>query len=428
MSHLNSHVTIHSQEKPYQCSICSARFRRKDCLGRHLNTVHYNREYLQEPSPRDESGDVAEQSAFFQNFASFFTPSEDWKEALPLTVEINAGDFPVCLDTDNNSDAGEGVTETQDEEPDPPKDQREAAKLSVSQMGFYECEVCYQIFARECGLRTHMEVHSEIRPFACPHCKERFPHEASLIEHCRMHIDPAKNVMKPQKSPSDQEHPDTISAELRRFHKLAAETVASSEKLSRCAVIANKNIELSADNSKYVGPAEGVEGSQNEGTDLTGEVKNLLSQRRPYECQTCHASFKMKHHLKCHMVVHSDIKLFQCPQCSKAFSWNHTLKRHIKVHTKSPKKPRKSPSAQRPEKTIKQEEPRLAPDEEPDSTLPILTLQDAAADGFKICEDDLLMNKALEVKEEPNEDTGDSPINVKSAERDSLNGNVSRTT
>lgn len=57
------------------------------------------------------------------------------------------------------------------------------------------------------------------------------------------------------------------------------------------------------------------------------------SDERPFECETCHKSFKNIYRLKIHQLVHQNQR-FHCPfeGCNAVYSWSDSLKKHILVH------------------------------------------------------------------------------------------------
>ena len=54
---------------------------------------------------------------------------------------------------------------------------------------------------------------------------------------------------------------------------------------------------------------------------------------RPFGCSQCPKRFRMKHHLKEHMLIHSGEMPFSCHLCPKRFNRSYTLKNHMKLHS-----------------------------------------------------------------------------------------------
>ena len=55
--------------------------------------------------------------------------------------------------------------------------------------------------------------------------------------------------------------------------------------------------------------------------------------KKDIQCQVCHKTFALKHHLNLHMVTHTKDKLFKCDLCEKVFTQKSSVKTHMLVHT-----------------------------------------------------------------------------------------------
>ncbi|KAK7032596.1 hypothetical protein VNI00_012859 [Paramarasmius palmivorus] len=53
----------------------------------------------------------------------------------------------------------------------------------------HECEICHKLFPRPSGLRTHMNTHNNVKPFACifPGCNRSFTVRSNAKRHLRTH-------------------------------------------------------------------------------------------------------------------------------------------------------------------------------------------------------------------------------------------------
>ncbi|XP_037775655.1 zinc finger protein Xfin-like [Penaeus monodon] len=244
----------------------------------------------------------------------------------------------------------------------------------------FNCPGCFGSFKLREHFNSHLTAHSAQRSFRCAICSARFSRKDSLRRHLnnihikhsqyvkstnvadqplpfqnnKSHYGPDEGVEKTQnKDPDLTEDPKkrfSWKSSLTRHNKIHIDPAKDVEK-------PQKSIrKISVDNNKYVDPAEDVEEPQKKGTDPNGELKmsiNSPPQRRPFECKICSSSFIKKQHLKSHLAVHSNVKLFECPQCTKRFSFRYSLNRHSKIHAKDTNKPQKSQCTQRPEDPIK---------------------------------------------------------------------------
>ncbi|OMJ77130.1 hypothetical protein SteCoe_23356 [Stentor coeruleus] len=63
-------------------------------------------------------------------------------------------------------------------------------------------------------------------------------------------------------------------------------------------------------------------------------VKNLKNDTDSFvSCTVCSKSFKEKHKLKRHMMVHTGEKPFPCSFCGKSFALEYNLNTHLRIHT-----------------------------------------------------------------------------------------------
>lgn len=97
------------------------------------------------------------------------------------------------------------------------------------------------------------------------------------------------------------------------------------------------------------GRSHEVSNSQNVSPTNSGTSSNLINSSsgngmfahypptedpsRPFGCSQCPKRFRMKHHLKEHMLIHSGEMPFSCHLCPKRFNRSYTLKNHMKLHS-----------------------------------------------------------------------------------------------
>jgi len=67
--------------------------------------------------------------------------------------------------------------------------------------------------------------------------------------------------------------------------------------------------------------------------DLTIEsFQKMKMAAKQLDCTICGKQFKKKHHLDCHLLIHSKKKPFKCGICGKKFKTRSNLTRHFRSH------------------------------------------------------------------------------------------------
>ena len=63
---------------------------------------------------------------------------------------------------------------------------------------------------------------------------------------------------------------------------------------------------------------------------MKGHILSVHERKRPFQCNTCSASFSQKGGLRTHIaLVHVGMKSFKCAICSKSYKTKQSLKLHI---------------------------------------------------------------------------------------------------
>ena len=122
LKNLKSHMTIHTGEKPFQCSKCGERFRRRDYLIKHNNSRKCRQ-------MKD-------------------TKTED------LDSKIVDSDSVTKVEQSDN----DGYNKV-------------------------ECEICHRVLQNKSHLKSHMMIHTGERPFECNKCGARFKWLDNLNAH-----------------------------------------------------------------------------------------------------------------------------------------------------------------------------------------------------------------------------------------------------
>eukprot|EP00808_Paulinella_micropora_P009177 g34950.t1 len=160
--------------------------------------------------------------------------------------------------------------------------------------------VCTQCNVAVSNLNIHMRVHTNTRPFQCPHCDQAFTVSGSLNRHLRTH-----SGARPYKCP-DCPKACSSSSDLKKHLR-----IHSGERPYKCSLCPKA-------------------------FTVSGSLKNHLrthTGERPYQCNQCSQSFTRSGDLKNHVRIHTGDRPYKCSQCPKAFSVSGSLKNHMRTHT-----------------------------------------------------------------------------------------------
>lgn len=136
----------------------------------------------------------------------------------------------------------------------------------------YLCEICSKGFSTQSRLHTHLQIHSEQRPFICIQCGASFKTKPALSFHSKRHA-PVKPFV--------------------------------------CENCGKGFI----DKSKL---------------EIHGRIHSGI---KPYSCTICNKRFRVKRSLNDHLKIHAGIKSFMCSQCPKSFVLREQLVNHEKTHS-----------------------------------------------------------------------------------------------
>eukprot|EP00457_Paulinella_chromatophora_P003590 gb/GEZN01003598.1/.p1 GENE.gb/GEZN01003598.1/~~gb/GEZN01003598.1/.p1 ORF type:complete len:461 (+),score=14.19 gb/GEZN01003598.1/:45-1427(+) len=160
--------------------------------------------------------------------------------------------------------------------------------------------VCSQCHVAVSNLNIHMRIHTNTRPFQCPHCDQAFTVSGSLNRHLRTH-----SGARPYKCP-DCPKACSSSSDLKKHLR-----IHSGERPYKCNLCPKA-------------------------FTVSGSLKNHLrthTGERPYQCSQCYQSFTRSGDLKNHVRIHTGDRPYKCTLCPKAFSVSGSLKNHMRTHT-----------------------------------------------------------------------------------------------
>lgn len=269
---LVSHVRTHTKGRPYECSICFAKFKQYAHLSDHIMTKHtkdrpfvcdrcaktFNRkshlqDHIRLRHTEDKLYHCSECSAVFQKRTDFSEHKRT--HGKPPKYQCN-----MCPRQFRN------VTDYERHIRSHTKEKR------------YECEVCHLTFGLLANAKKHMIKHNEERPFKCEICPKAYHFEHDFKRHKLTHL-------KKKPFPCPDCYKSFKNAVLLKKH--AKETHMKSEE----------------DPSK-----------------------------KPFKCLTCRKRFRIQWDLDRHRKIHAKKKPFPCLYCYKSYGSEAMLAKHAKVH------------------------------------------------------------------------------------------------
>ncbi|KAG7225309.1 hypothetical protein INR49_007156 [Caranx melampygus] len=329
---LKSHMGIHTGIKPYGCSVCHKRFR-----FRCKYNVHKCVDERRRPVSCPKCGETLPNRAHLKRHMR--------------THKVKAKKLFKCkvcsLELELWSQMKEHM-KTHKEEKKLFKCKVCTLELEFSsqlkehmknhpKVGLCRCPVCGKAFSQK-GLRQHMVVHLESKPFSCRDCGRGFFWPFQLKRHRCSNSSLRKNLESVQNSLSQMD--DDFWKDTRThqsgFTYQRKNKVSDTEKKSSCSDVIVKTEpkddgSVDGDSSKENKHIETVLKTEDEDVSVTEEDGDTYM--KPLNSPECHKGSEDSQVLQARMESHMREKPFSCFFCRKEFINGGYLTRHVSVHT-----------------------------------------------------------------------------------------------
>ncbi|XP_064194594.1 zinc finger and BTB domain-containing protein 41 [Anguilla rostrata] len=275
--HLEEHMILHSQARPFKCAYCDDYFKSRFARLKHHEKYHLG------PFPCDICGRQ-------------FNDTGNRKRHIECT---HGGKRKwtcfIC---------GKSVRER--------TTLKEHLRIHSGEKP-HLCSICGQSFRHGSSYRLHLRVHHDDKRYECEECGKTFIRHDHLTKHKKIHS--GEKAHQCEECGKCFRRHDHLTVHYRSVHL--------GEKVWQ----------------KYKAAVHQCEVCKKEfkGKSSLEMHFRTHSGEKPYRCHICNQTFRIKKTLTKHMVIHSDARPFNCPQCTATFKRKDKLKYHMDhVHTTRP--------------------------------------------------------------------------------------------
>uniref|UniRef100_A0A669DWF0 Zinc finger and BTB domain-containing protein 41 n=1 Tax=Oreochromis niloticus TaxID=8128 RepID=A0A669DWF0_ORENI len=267
--HLEEHMILHSQDRPFKCSFCDEYFKSRFARLKHQEKFHLG------PFPCEICGRQ-------------FNDTGNRKRHIECT---HGGKRKwTCLV------CGKSVRER--------TTLKEHLRIHSGEKP-HLCSICGQSFRHGSSYRLHLRVHHDDKRYECDVCGKTFIRHDHLTKHQKIHS--GEKAHQCEECGKCFRRHDHLTVHYRSVH--LGEKVWQKYKTAvhQCEVCKKE--------------FKGKSSLEMHFRTHSGE--------KPHRCPECHQTFRIKKTLTKHMVIHSDVRPFNCPHCSATFKRKDKLKYHV---------------------------------------------------------------------------------------------------
>ncbi|XP_044530846.1 zinc finger and BTB domain-containing protein 41 [Gracilinanus agilis] len=197
--HLEEHMILHSQDKPFKCTYCEEHFKSRFARLKHQEKFHLG------PFPCDICGRQFNDTGNLKRHIecthggkrkwTCFICGKSVRERTTLKehLRIHSGEKPhLCSICGQSFRHGSSYSDVSVLLLKGPLGDLPVGRGNKSEKP-YKCQICNQSFRIKKTLTKHMVIHSDARPFNCQHCNATFKRKDKL----KYHIDHVHGIKSP---------------------------------------------------------------------------------------------------------------------------------------------------------------------------------------------------------------------------------------
>ncbi|XP_044288302.1 zinc finger and BTB domain-containing protein 41 [Varanus komodoensis] len=266
--HLEEHMILHTQDKPFKCTYCEEYFKSRFARLKHQEKFHLG------PFPCDICGRQ-------------FNDTGNLKRHIECT---HGGKRKwtcfIC---------GKSVRER--------TTLKEHLRIHSGEKP-HLCSICGQSFRHGSSYRLHLRVHHDDKRYECEECGKTFIRHDHLTKHKKIHSgEKAHQCEECGKCFGRRDHLTVHYKSVHLGEKVWQKYKATFHQCEVCKKVFKGKSSLEMHFRTHSG-------------------------EKPYKCQICNQSFRIKKTLTKHMVIHSDARPFNCQYCNATFKRKDKLKYH----------------------------------------------------------------------------------------------------